>query len=137
MGSDHTTQKIVGWTKSKKETRTDIDNVQINTKKHKPLSQQDIMRRLQFYHLVDRSMEATGNFIAIVQLLNLGDNKWCVILFPLQVKGGKLKMELARKYAVPVISQQDNQRPLKTTKLWKTSVILKHVSLTGALLYWR
>lgn len=33
------------------------------------------MRRLQFYHLVDRSMEATGNFIAIVQLFNLGDNK--------------------------------------------------------------
>lgn len=44
-------------------------------------------------------------------------------------------MELARKYTVSVISQQDNQRPLKTTKLWKTSVILKHISLTGALLY--
>lgn len=81
-------------------------------------------------------MEATGNYIANPQLFNLGDNKWSVILFPLQVKGGKFKMELATKYAVSVISQQDSQRPLKTTKFWKTSVILKHVSLTGVL-YWR
>lgn len=90
---------------------TGIDNVQNNTKS-KPLSQEDIMRRLQFYQLVDSNMEATGNIIAILQLFNLADNKWNVIWFPLQVEGGKLKTELATKYAVSVISQQDNQRPL-------------------------
>lgn len=82
-------------------------------------------------------MEAIGNIIAALQLFNLADNKWSVIWFPLQVEGGKLKTKLATKYAVSVISQQDNQRPLKPTKLWKTSVLLKHVSLTGALLYGR
>lgn len=136
MEGGHTTQKIAGWTKSKKETVTGIENVQNNTKS-KPLSQEDIMRRLQFYQLVDSNMEATGNIIAILQLFNLADNKWNVIWFPLQVEGGKLKMELATKYAVSVISQQDNQRPLKTTKLWEISVLLKHISLAGALLYWR
>lgn len=90
---------------------TGIENVQNNTKS-KPRSQEDIMRRLQFYQLVDSNMEATGNIIAILQLFNLADNKWNVIWFPLQVEGGKLKTELATKYAVSVISQQDNQRPL-------------------------
>lgn len=94
----------------------DIENVQINTKS-KPLSQEHIMRRLHFYQLVDSDVEATGNIIAILQLFNLADNKCSVISFPLQVEGGKLKPELATKYAVSVISQQDNQRPLKTTKL--------------------
>lgn len=116
MGSGHAAQKIVGRIKSKREIIADIENVQINTKP-KPLSQQDIMRRFQFYQLVDSNMEATGNIIVILQLFNLVDNKWSVIWFLLQVEGGNLKMELATKYAVSVISQQDHHRLLKMMKL--------------------
>lgn len=93
------------------------------------------MRRLQFYQLVDSNVKATGNITAILQLLNLPDNKGSVIWFSLQVEGGKLKMELATKYVLSVISQQDNLRPLKPMKLWKTSVFLKHIRLAVALLY--
>lgn len=42
-------------------------------------------------------------------------------------------MELATKYAVSVISQQDNHRPLKNRNLQKSSELLKHVSAVGAL----
>lgn len=56
-------------------------------------------------------------------------------LFPLQVEGGKLKMEFGTKYAVSLISQQSNQRLLKTTKFWKNSVLLKQISPAWVLLY--
>lgn len=36
-------------------------------------------------------------------------------------------MELGKEYAVSVISQQDNHRPLKTKNLQKISVLLKHI----------
>lgn len=75
-----------------------MENIQIKTKP-KPLSQQDIMRRFQFYQLVFSNREATGNIIVILQLFNLVENKWSVIWLLLQVEVGKLKMELVTKYA--------------------------------------
>lgn len=111
MWSDCTIQKKKHW-----KTGTYTENVQIDTKS-KPPSWEDIMRWLQFYQCVDRNMEATGNAVAILQLFNLADNKWSVILFPLQVKGGKLTTKFGTKYAASVISQQSNHRLLKTTQL--------------------